>query len=353
MTLPANQPMRHLTQTPRRLLRWGCLGCLWRALAFGAGLMVVLAAAGYGYEQYASARDRQRYPPSGKLIEVDGHKLHLDCRGAGSPTVILETQATSSALDWGYVQPEIAKFTRVCAYDRAGFGWSELGPAPRTAGRAAQELRALLTAAGEQGPYLLVGASYGGHVVRLFAHNYPDEVTGLVLVDARPEKLFSIPAIRKQADSGLVFYRVIAALSDCGLSRLFVALMPEKMIPAYAVPLYRAHPGSFAMVFQAKLWHAAYAEALAMDVSDEEVAAIPSLGALPLVVIRHGRPMMFGSLPPAEAEAMEQQWQTFQESIARQSTSSQLIVAENSGHGVQGEQPEIIIEAVRNLSGTP
>ncbi len=148
MTLPANQPMRDLTQTPRRFLRWGCLGCLWRALAFGAGLMVVLAAAGYGYEQYASARDRQRYPPSGKLIEVDGHKLHLDCRGAGSPTVILETQATSSALDWGYVQPEIAKFTRVCAYDRAGFGWSELGPAPRTAGHAAQELHALLTAAG-------------------------------------------------------------------------------------------------------------------------------------------------------------------------------------------------------------
>ena len=344
--------MRNSAETPHRSRRRGCLGILWRGLAIVAVLIGVLAVAGYSYEHYASARDRQLYPPLGKLVEVEHHKLHLYCLGAGSPTVILEAPATSSAFDWGFVQPELAKSTRVCAYDRAGFGWSELGPEPRTAGQAAHELHELLAAAEEPGPYILVGASYGGHIVRLYAHNYPDEVTGLVLVDARPEKLFSIPSIRKQADSGLGLSRVVAALGDFGLARPFIAFMPEKMIPAAAVPYYAAHPGSYAMVFQSKFWHASYAEALAMDASDEEVAAVASLGALPLIVIRHGQPM-FGSLPPAEAEAMEQQWQAFQEAIAGQSTSSQMVVAENSGHLVQMEAPAIIVEAVQRLSAKP
>jgi pimeloyl-ACP methyl ester carboxylesterase len=197
-----------------------------------------------------------------------------------------------------------------------------------------------------------VGASYGGHIVRLYAHQYPAEVAGIVLVDARPERLFSIPAVRQQANSALGFLQVIAFLGDIGLSRPFIAWAPEKMIPAAAVPLYRARPGSYAIVFQAKLWHASYAEAQMMDTSDAEVAAIGSLGDLPLIVLRHGK-SMFGSLPPADAAAMEQQWQAFQEEMAGQSTSSRIVVAANSGHAIQVEQPAVIVEAVQQLLGQP
>jgi len=310
-------------------------------------LIVILAVAGYAYEHYASRRDMKRYPPPGQLIQVENHKLHLYCTGTGSPTVILETPAQSSSLDWGYVQPPIAQLTRVCSYDRAGFGWSELGSQPRTAQQAAYELHSLLNVAGEQGPYILVGASYGGHIVRLFAHEYPEQVSGVILVDARPEKLFSIPAIQQQARSALGFLRVIVFLGEFGLSRPLIATIPDKMIPSFAVPLYKSHPGSYEIVFQHKLWYASYAEAQAIETSDAQVAAIGSMGDTPLIVMRHGKPM------PSGTEETEQKWQAFQEEIARQSSAGRIIVAEASGHSIQGEQPAIIVEAVQQLLKRP
>jgi len=334
----------------------GCLQILARGLMGIVALIVILAVVGYAYEHYASEQDMKRYPPPGRRIGVNNHKLHLYCTGTGSPTVILEAAAQSSSLDWGYVQPPIAQLTRVCSYDRAGFGWSELdtGTQPRTAQREANELHSLLLEAGEQGPYVLVGASYGGHIVRLFAHDYPEQVSGVVLVDTRPEKLFSIPAIQQQARSAFGPMRVIVFLGELGLSRPLIATIPEKMIPSAAVPLYKSHPGSYEIVFQHKLWYASYAEDQALETSDAQVAAIGPMGNTPLIVIRHGKPWtMFSSLPPQEAEEGEQKWQAFQEEIARQSSAGQIIVAEASGHGIQVEQPAIIVEAVQQLLKSP
>ena len=330
----------------------GCLQILACGFVGIVLLIVALAVVGYAYEHYASGRDMKRYPPPGRWIEINNHKLHLYCTGTGSPTVVLETQATSSSLDWGYVQPPIAQLTRVCSYDRAGFGWSELGPQPRTAQQAAYELYSLLNEAGEQGPYILVGASYGGHIVRIFAHDYSEQVSGVILVDARPEKLFSTPAIQQQARASLGFLRVIAFLGEFGLSRPLIATIPEKMMPPAAAPLYKSHPGSYEIVFQHKLWYASYAEAQAMETSDAQVAAIESLGDTPFIVIRHGKPM-FGSLSPQAAEEMEQKWQAYQEEIARKSSAGRIIVAQASGHGIQGEQPAIIVEAVQQLLENP
>lgn len=333
---------------PKRSNRKGCLQILMRCLAGIIVLILALAVIGRVYEQRASDQDMKRYPPPGQLVEVENHKLHLYCTGAGSPTVVLEAPANSSSIDWAYVQPTVAQSTRVCSYDRAGFGWSELATQPRTAQQAANELYRLLGAAGEKGPYILVGASYGGHIVRIFAHDHNQEVSGIVLVDSRPEKLFSIPAIQQQANAALNFSRVIAFLGDFGVPRLLIAAMPEKMVPPCALPHYKTYPGSYAIVFQSKMWHTAYAEALALDTSDRQVAAIKSLGNIPTIVIRHGKPMS-GSLPPQDAEELEQTWQAFQEEIARQSSSSQIMVAIDSGHVVQCEQPAIIIEAVQLL----
>lgn len=124
-----------------------------------------------------------RPPPPGRLIDLGTHRLHLRCEGDGTPAVVFEAALGASSLSWILVQPAVARVTRACSYDRAGFGWSEPGPPPRTAGRLAAELYALLDRAGVPGPYILVGHSFGGLVARLFAARHADEVAGMILIE--------------------------------------------------------------------------------------------------------------------------------------------------------------------------
>ena len=126
-------------------------------------------------------------PAPGKILDIGGTKLHINCTGAGAPAVILESGFPGVSLDWVLVQPEVAKFTKVCSYDRAGFGWSGLGKQPRTANQIADDLGELLVAAGVAPPYVLTGHSVGGIYVRVFTMKHPDRVIGMVLVDATHE----------------------------------------------------------------------------------------------------------------------------------------------------------------------
>jgi pimeloyl-ACP methyl ester carboxylesterase len=126
-------------------------------------------------------------PPPGRLVDVGGWRLHLNCAGqarTSRPTVILEAGAGDFSVDWSLVQPGVARFARVCSYDRAGSGWSDLGPRPRTMHQIVFELHKLLEKAGERPPYVLVGHSYGGGLVRLYQSTYPADVAGVVLVEA-------------------------------------------------------------------------------------------------------------------------------------------------------------------------
>ena len=158
---------------------------LFRRILLGLlALLVVLAVAGMMYENISEARDRRFNPMAGRLFDVGGYKMHIDCTGEGSPTVILESGLGDSYISWRRVQPRIAKFTRVCSYDRAGLGYSESSSQPRTSKVIAGELHALLRAAGVAPPYVLVGHSMGGYDVRLYASLYRNEVAGMVLVDA-------------------------------------------------------------------------------------------------------------------------------------------------------------------------
>src|SRR3954451_15791966 len=166
----------------RRVLRG-----IGKGLAALVGLIAILALAGASYEAIAATGDARHYPPAGQLVDVGGFRLHIDCVGTGSPTVVLDAGLGGSSLDWSLVQSELGRSTRVCAYDRAGMGWSDPGPQPRTPGQIARELHTLLTNAGIAGPYVLVGHSLAGKNVRLFALQHPDQVAGMVLVDARSE----------------------------------------------------------------------------------------------------------------------------------------------------------------------
>jgi pimeloyl-ACP methyl ester carboxylesterase len=158
-------------------------------------LLLVLAASGAIYQAVATAIDQRTYPAPGQLVDVGGYRLHINCVGTGSPTVVLESGMFASSSMWAWVQPELAQHTRVCAYDRAGMGWSDSGPAPRDARNIAAELHTLLVAAHEAEPYVLVGHSLGGTSARVYAAQYPAEIAGVVLVDAtHPDVLARLPA---------------------------------------------------------------------------------------------------------------------------------------------------------------
>ena len=126
-------------------------------------------------------------PPPGRLVDAGGYRLHLHCTGTGRPTVVLAAGLGDYSIDWGLVQPRVARFTRVCSYDRAGYAWSDPDPRPRSLQRAVDELQALLTNAEIPGPYVLVGHSWGGHIARVFAAQHRDAVAGMVLVDSSHE----------------------------------------------------------------------------------------------------------------------------------------------------------------------
>ena len=151
-------------------------------------LVTLLALAGIGatYQAIGTVRDARAFPPPGEMVDVGGYKMHIVCSGpqnAEGSTVILDHVGAANTAQWGLVQPEIAKSTRVCAYDRAGFGWSERGLTPRDGRQSMHELHTLLEKAAIPGPYLLVGHSYGANVARLYVAEYPAEVVGMVLVD--------------------------------------------------------------------------------------------------------------------------------------------------------------------------
>ncbi len=178
-------------------------------------------------------------PPPGRLIDAGGYKLHIVADGPPSrPVVVLDAALAATYLSWFRVQPAVAQFARVCAYDRAGLGWSEAGPMPRTAGRAAEALRALLAGAAEPPPYLLVGHSYGGLVTRIFAARWPRETAGLVLVDPAHPEDWVRPAPKEQAliDRGTELCRHGSRLARLGVARVVAALAGVGALgPAWAL----------------------------------------------------------------------------------------------------------------------
>src|SRR4051812_12584269 len=185
------------------------------------GGFLVLGAAGTTFQAIAARSDIKKYPSPGKLIDIGGYRLHLNCRGKGSPTVILEAAADMMSADWGWIQPEVSMLTRVCAYDRAGMGWSDSGPYPRDARQVSAELQALLSRSGFAGPYVLVGHSAGALYVRVFAAQYPEEVVGMVLIDpGHPDMPVRIPSLQPQMREDARLTKWMQLLSYVGVPRL-------------------------------------------------------------------------------------------------------------------------------------
>src|SRR5687767_4572673 len=156
-------------------------------------VLLGLVVAGIAYQQFGRRRDRLRFAPPGRLVDVGGHRLHMLCTGAGAPPVLLESGIAASSVMWTAVQPQVATFTRVCAYDRAGFAWSDPPSCPRTFQRIVDELEIVLDDAGIREPTVLVGHSLGSLIVRAFAARHPERTAGLVLIDPPTEWLTPTP----------------------------------------------------------------------------------------------------------------------------------------------------------------
>jgi pimeloyl-ACP methyl ester carboxylesterase len=220
------------------LTRW-----LKRALLACVVLLAFVSISGALYQWLATRRDLAAHPAPGHLVDIGGHRLHIWCTGSGTPAAILDSGLGGSFVDWSYVQPDIARFTTVCSYDRAGMGYSDPGPFPRTSEQIADELAVLLDRAHIPGPVVLAGASLGGFNVRVLASTRPERVAGLVLVDASHEtQSAEIPGIAR-------FVPVFSTLGIFRIADITFGQRPNSLAPhvrdaarviAYRTANYRA-----------------------------------------------------------------------------------------------------------------
>jgi pimeloyl-ACP methyl ester carboxylesterase len=290
------------------------------------GLIVVTGLTGATYQWLATRRDLAATPPPGHLVDIGGYRLHLWCTGNGAPAVILDTGLGGSSAGWGFVQPDVARFTRVCSYDRAGMGYSDPGPSPRTARRIASELAQLLARSGIDGPVVLAGASIAGFNVRVFASEHPDRAAGLVLVDASHED---------QAHEVPRMARFVPLLSTIGVFRLFGVSFDQRV--ESLAPSVRQF--AKATRFRAAGYQAAADEIIHFSQSASEVRSSRRKLTIPVLVVTGGR-------------GADENWRRLQQDQASLSERGCLVIAQQSGHVVAVAQPEIVVDAIRTVVET-
>lgn len=324
-------------------------------------LLLVLSPIGGGQR----SDKKQAYPPIGKLVDVGGHRLHLNCTGKSGPTVVLIAGSGDFSFDWELVQPNLANFTRVCSYDRAGFAWSDPGPIPRTMRQEAYELHTLLKNARIKAPYVLVGHSLGGLIARVYQEQYPDETAGLVLVDSTHEDTTLI------MQGKLVRIRQFAKGTHVPPAQTMQTSPPkaptqedleqfevnQNLIgPPKITPPFDKLPASaqaMRLLFLSQPPRAAASDNLfAEELQEMHLArakASYQLGDIPLLVLV----TKSGYGDPPRGVSVEE-WRQVNEEKRQQkieftnlSRNSKLIVVEKSGHHIQLDEPQVVTGAVR------
>lgn len=305
--------------------------------------------------------------PLGKLVDIGSHKLHLNCTGKGRSTVVMESGASDFSFDWHLVQSKVARFTRVCTYDRAGYAWSDAGPTPRTMQQIAYELHTALLKAGIKPPYVLVGHSLGGSIIRTFANQYPKEIAGMVLVDSSHEdQLVGIidPATKqgkivrwRELSRGRQIPPVQSTMPASGGATTTQGMIRSSAQPKITAPFDKL----LLNIQQIRLWATSQpnynpARLSEVDFISEELANIYAdrkngkylLGKMPLIILTRE----IGDYPGTDAEKkqLDEDRKRLQADLLTLSSNSKQIIAKTSGHHIQLDDPELVTDAIKQVA---
>lgn len=334
-----------MTKTPLRR------GCLWWGLRISGGLLMllfVLTVVGAIYESRASAVVRTRYPPPGELVLVKGRSMHIHCQGEGSPTIILDAGQGGWSIDWIEIMPQLSPMTQVCAYDRAGYGWSEPAPDDRTPHHAADDLAALLEAATITGPYIVVGFSHAALATRLYAAQHPKEVVGMVLIDPATEfdNELMDQALKQQQQSTVGIFQALGLAARVGLIRL---LDPREMAPyAPFITQHPMHPDIYYSFVSEPTWWQTSSKEFSSRLRDTILTSVQTNGQIP--------PIPVTVIGAQNISAQGNDSKIFSEArlsrlheLAEHSSQGEFILAENSSHDVLYDRPDLIIAAIQQI----
>lgn len=323
------------------------------------GILLAAVIAGVLYQRRGTRADALRYPPPGRLVEVQGRRYHVQEIGSGEPLVVLESGIASSSISWHFVREGVSAFSKVLSYDRAGYGWSDARLEPRTAEQLTAELMDLLNAAGHSGPCVLVGHSFGGILVRLFAQRYPHLVAGLVLVDPLdPEEFLTMDARkRRMLAGGVALSRWGALLARLGVVRFALARMMagSRWLPRSIGLAASGGPGMSVIERilgqLQKLPEATWTPIRAHWCQPKSFVTMAGhLRQLPESVraIDDGAPVAAPLITLSAGDASPHRLAR-QDALAAQSPAGTHRLAKRSTHWIQLDEPELIVEAVREV----
>lgn len=311
-----------------------------KILKFAVVILLVAAVVGPAYRWRADKADLETTPAPGKLVDVGGHRLHIWCSGPvdpTKPTVLFDSGLGGGAFSWAKIAPEVAKFTQACTYDRAGMGYSEQGPMPRTSAQIAKELSALIESSEISRPVVLVGLSFGGYNTRIVSSERPDLVAGLVLVSASHEdqgERYRAAGLSSGKPPEIVI-KAAPFVAFFGIPRMLgvtLGTSPDRA-PAEIRDYVRA------TIYQASRYQTMGSELLHTTQSGRDVAATRHQLDTPLVVVSAGMSSRTAAL------AVDRELQA---DMVTLSTRACQVIAEESGHGI-GRQPELVIQAIRDV----
>jgi pimeloyl-ACP methyl ester carboxylesterase len=300
-----------------------------------------------------------RYPAPGRLVDIGTHRLHVQCSGTGLPAVVFDAALGGSSLSWSLVHPAIASLTHACVYDRAGFGWSEAGPLPRTAGRIADELYELLRSAAVSGPYVLVGHSYGGLVARLFASRHPERTAGLVLVEPAMPEEWANPGEAQRAliARGVRLCGYGAWAAQHGLARLVSGLVSLGSVGAARALVAAISRGALTRddeMILAPIWRLPAESRRVLKQMWTERRFFDALGSQIETIAESARALVneqpggYGDLPLAvvTSDTASDRRHRSDATLARLSSRGRHVIAPHSGHWVPLDSPQVVIDAI-------
>ncbi|MBA4089154.1 MAG: alpha/beta hydrolase [Sphingobium sp.] len=315
-----------------------------------AALLLCLLIAGALYEAWGRYGAARLYPPPGKLVDIGGRRIHIDCRGTGSPTVILESGLGSGgSVDWARVHDALARHTRTCAYDRAGIMWSDPKPGPQNAAAVAEDLHATLAAVGIRGSLVLAGHSIGGPYARVYTARYGDQVAGLVMVDAsHPDQVARFAQVIKanvDPTRMLGVMRIATGLSWTGVVRL---------LTGKDVPNLPREAGAKIAAYTSVSIRGARAELEGFNRTMDQARSVRSFGDRPLVVMTAMAPLTPAQLKGLDLTSqdgarMKQIWKALHNEMTAMSSRGHQLIVPDAGHYIQIDRPDMVIAAVARV----